>query len=118
MFEAGRRTALRPAGETVRLDPMYAAPGPPRARVRQSAELSSDVSEAQRFICLHHQLCEPFRIDELRVFAFQVRIQDPTGLRAAASYVDPDIVRYCELKQFLQGRHSDAGHAFPNGVFD
>jgi hypothetical protein len=37
-------------------------------------------------------------IDELRVLTFQICIQDPTGLRAAASYVDPHVVGNRKLK--------------------
>ena len=65
-------------------------------------------SEVQCLIALHNELCKFLGIDKLRVLAFQIRIQDPTGLRAAASNVDSDTFLNSELKEILQRRHRNA----------
>src|SRR5437667_4746295 len=73
-------------------------------------------SEVQCLIALHNELCKFLGIDKLRVLAFQIRIQDPTGLRAAASYIDPYIIGYGELKEIFERWHADASDGVANEI--
>jgi len=57
---------------------------------------------------LDNQLRVPLWIDELGILSAQIRFGDPTGLRAAASNVDPDAFLDRELQQVSQRRDGDA----------
>src|SRR5436305_1041288 len=75
-------------------------------------------SESHLLVTVEDELSETLRVDELGILALQVSVRDPTGLRAAASDVNPHLIIDRKLKQLLQRRHADAQQAIAHGILE
>ena len=74
----------------------------------------TELLHTKNSVSVNRQIGKHLRIDKLGIFACQIILYDPTGLAAAASDINRDLVLDRLPEQFVKGRPAHAVNFFCN----